>query len=187
MFKYNLQIFAEGEGNPPENNNGDGNHARNAGYTYEQLEEVANSRAERASRAALADFFRKQGMSEEEITTAINDYKTKKKESQPDISAIERERDEAKRELEAYKNNELLRKKGVSEEDLDYVSFKVGKLATDKFPFEKALDQFLKENPRYAGKSYRIVETSIPGRTEANTGKSANSFINDRIRSAARR
>ena len=81
----NLHIFDEGGnggsgGAAGANGNagaGNGGQGGSAGYTFEQAEEIANSRAEKATRAALADYFRKQGLSEEQITTAIADFKEK--------------------------------------------------------------------------------------------------------------
>ena len=157
-----------------------------AGYTFEQAEEIANSRAEKATRAALADFYRKQGLSEDEITTAISDFKAKQKANQPDVAAIERERDDAKSELQRLKNEKTLSAKGVKADDLDYVMFKVQKLVDDKTDFAKAADKFLKENPRYAGSgTYRV--TTSTGTDTNGTGGNTNSSINDAIRNAMRR
>ncbi|MBQ8640428.1 MAG: hypothetical protein IJ468_14895 [Lachnospiraceae bacterium] len=189
----NLHLF-EGEGSEgaDEKNGGTGGSGQkgNAGYTYEQAEEIANSRAEKASRAALANFYRKQGLSEEEVTAAINDFKAKQKENQPDVSAVEAERDEYKAQLEQMKNEKLLTAKGVRAEDLDYVMFKIGKLVDDKTDFSKATDKFLKENPRYAGTgaAYRVVPTA--SETSDGAGASAgglNGSINSAIRAAIRR
>lgn len=155
-------------------------------YSYEQAEEIANARAEKAQRAALADYFRKQGMSEEQITDAIADYKAKQKASQSDVSAVERERDEARRELEEYKNTVFLQKNGVREEDLDYVMFKVAQMMDEKTDFTKAAQKFLKENPKYTGKyTYRI--TTSTGTETNGSGGNTNSSINNAIRAAIRR
>lgn len=192
--KYmNLQIFADGGeggtggqgGNAGTGNGGQGNTG-NATYSYEQAEEIANARADRASRTALADFFRKQGMNEEQVTQAINDFKAKQKENQPDVSAITRERDDARKELEAMKNTNLLRDKGVKPEDLDYVLFKVQQKVTDKVDFEKAAEDFLKENPRFTGQgTYRVATSTQSG--GSGTAQNINETINNAIRMAARR
>ena len=168
-------------GNNPNNND-------NARFTYEQLDEIATSRSERAARSAVADYLRKQGLNETEITAAIADYKEKKKSSQPDVSAVEKERDDARAELQKLKNEKILAKKGVKEEDLDYVMFKVEKLVDDKTDFEKAAAKFLKDNPRFtssAAGSYRIVSSSTGSDTQNSRGK--NGSINDAIRNAIRR
>lgn len=75
-----------------------------------------------------------------------------------DIARIEQERDGYKEQLEQMKNEKVLTGKGVRTEDLDYVMFKVSKLVDDKTDFAKAAEKFLKENPRYTGKTgYRAV------------------------------
>lgn len=163
-----------------------GGQTGNAGhFTYEQLDEIANSRAEKASRAALADFFRKQGMTEDEITTAINDFKHKKAENQPNISAIEQERDTYRQELQDYKNKEVLNKLNVGAEYIDFVLFKVNNMVTDKLPFDKAAEQFIKENPKYAGASstYKVSTGVSNGGSAEGTG-SKNEDINNKIRAA---
>lgn len=190
----NLHIFEEGgnggEGNTAGQNgnsgNGNGSQSGNAGYTFEQAEEIANNRAEKASRAALASFYRQQGLSEEQITTAIADFKAKQKAQQPDVDTITRERDAAQKELQELKNEKILTGKGVKADDLDYVMFKVSKLVDDKTDFTKAAEKFLKENPKYTGAGTYRVSTST-GADNQDTGGSVNMNINDRIRAAARR
>lgn len=190
----NLHIFEEGgnggEGNTAGQNgnsgNGNGSQSGNVGYTFEQAEEIANNRAEKASRAALASFYRQQGLSEEQITTAIADFKAKQKAQQPDVDTITRERDAARKELQELKNEKILTGKGVKADDLDYVMFKVSKLVDDKTDFTKAAEKFLKENPKYTGAGTYRVSTST-GSDNQDTGGSVNMNINDRIRAAARR
>ena len=83
-YRMYLQLFEDGAGA------GSGNQGVNAGtvgsgqngstgatYSYEQAEEIASARAIKAERAALANYFRSQGLPEEQITTAINDFKAK--------------------------------------------------------------------------------------------------------------
>ena len=83
-----LQLFEDGSGagsNGQSGNAGTGNSgqgsagsatgAANSGtYTYEQLEEIASARASKSERAALASFFRGQGMTEGEVTEAITKF-----------------------------------------------------------------------------------------------------------------
>lgn len=186
-----LRLFDGSEGTSPEGNTaGTGNGGQQSAgvtYTFEQAEAYANARADRASRAALADFYRKQGLSEDEITTAINDFKEKQKAQQPDVSAIQKERDIAVQELSRYKNESVLRSKGVREEDMDYVLFKVGQKVTDKVDFKKAAETFLKENPRFAPPKgqYKIATSVQTGGTGGSKGN--NDTINDAIRAAIRK
>jgi len=191
-FKYimNLHLFDEGDGNGNggQNNAGNGNGGQNnAGgtFTYEQLDEIATSRADRASKAALKSYFQQQGLSEQEAAAAIEQYKKDKAARQPDASAIEKERDQYKAQLEERDNRDYLRDKSVKAEDLDYVMFKASKLVDDKTDFKKAADKFLKENPRYAGGGYKVSTSTSSG--SEGSGESKNASINDAIRNAARR
>ena len=178
-YRMNLQLFDDGGGagsgnqggNAGTGNGGQGSAGSASGahgtgtYTYEQLEEIAGARVERSERTALANFFRNQGMTESEVTQAINNFKAERAANQP----------------------KTLSGKGVRSEDLDYVMFKVSKLVDDKTTFEKAADKFLKENPKFTGNagSYRISTSS--GNSSEGSGGNMNASINDRIRAAARR
>jgi len=194
---FDLQLFADGgdggagAAGAGANNagSGDGGQKQSTGgtgsgasYSFEQAEQIANARADRAQKAALADFFKRQGMGEDEITAAIADYKAKKAAQQPNVSAIQKERDDALAELAEMKNMEYLRGKGVKQEDLDYVLFKVNKGVDDKTDFKKSADAFLKENPRFTGKGFKVST----GTTDGGSGQSqnANDVINASIRSA---
>lgn len=191
MYKrMNLQLFADGgdggSGAQGGNAGNAGNGSQgNAGgtFTFEQAEEIASARAQRAEQAALKSFFQQQGMSDDEIKQAIADYKANKEKSKPNVSAIEQERDEARAKLQQYENEKLLSGMKVRAEDLDYVLFKVGQLVTEKKDFKTAAAEWLKENPRYKdGGTYRMSTGASAGEgtSGADTG---NEKINDMIRS----
>lgn len=184
----NLQLFADGgDGGTGGNGEGAGSGSGgNAAYTYEQLEEVASARASKAERAAIANYLRGKGMSEDDITTAINDFKEKQKASQPNVSAIEAERDDALKKVAQYENEKILSGKGVKQEDLDYVAFKVNQLVTDKKDFKTAADEFLKENPRFTGQTYKMSTGTTSGNASGGT-ESKNEAMNNVIRNAFRR
>lgn len=188
-----LQLFADGgeggsggQGGEGAGSGGNGGQGGNAAYTYEQLEEIASARASKAERAAIANYLRGKGMSEDDITTAINDFKEKQKANQPNISAIEKERDDALAKVAQYENEKLLSAKGVRQEDLDYVTFKVNQLVTDKKDFKTAADEFLKENPRFTGKVYKMSTGATDGNASGGT-ESKNEAMNNMIRNAFRR
>ncbi len=191
---FDLQLFTDGgDGGTGTGagsaGNGDGGQKGSTGgtgsgsYSFEQAEEIADARAERASKAALASYFKQQGMSEAEITAAISDYKEKKAKNQPDVSAITQQRDDALAQVEEMKNTSYLRDKGVKSDDLDYVLFKVSKQVDDKTDFKKAADAFLKENPRFTGQGMKVVSTGKPD-GGSGTGQTVNDSINASIRSA---
>ena len=92
---FNLQLFTDGgEGGTGTDagagtaGNGDGSRgsageSSRATYSYEQAEEIANARADRAEKAALASYFKQQGMSEDEVTAALADFRAKRAAQQP--------------------------------------------------------------------------------------------------------
>lgn len=188
---YDLQLFTDGDGESGAgtgagtagNGNGNQNNAGNATYSYEQAEQIAEARADRATKAALADYFKKQGMSEDEVTAALADFKAKKAAQQPNVSAVEKQRDEALAKVAEMENTNYLRDKGVKADVLDYVLFKVSKNVDDKTDFKKAADAFLKENPRFTGQGYKVVSTGKPD-GGSGTSQTVNDSINASIRSA---
>lgn len=188
--KMYLQLFEDGGGagsggQGGNAGNGGGGHAGNTGatYSYEQAEEIASARANKAERTALANYFRNQGMTEDEVTAAIKDFKEKKQANQPNTSQIEKERDDYKKQVEQMQNEKVLTGRGVKADDLDYVMFKVNQMVDDKTDFKKAAEKFLKENPRFTGPTYRV---STGTQTRGNdSGGSGNDFINAAIRRAA--
>ncbi len=192
---FDLQLFADGgegdTGAAGTGSAGTGNSTAgsghgsqgNATYSYEQAEQIADARADRATKAALADYFKKQGMSEDEVTAALADFKAKKAAQQPNVNAVEKERDEALAQVAELQNANYLRDKGVKADDLDYVLFKVGKQVDDKTDFKKAADAYLKANPRFTGQGYKVVSTGKPD-GGSGTGQNVNDSINASIRSA---
>lgn len=204
---FNLQLFEDGSGSGSGAGQGagagagNGGQAGNAGnnggnntgsYSFQQAEEIANARAQRAERAALASYFQQQGLSEDQVNKAIADYKAQQAAQRPNVDAITKERDDARAELAQMKNSQTLRQKGVREEDVDYVTFKVAALMKedDKLDFDKAATKFLKDNPRFttAGTGSYRVKTGTDGSGAGSSDPSkGNNSINDAIRRAARR
>lgn len=193
---FDLQLFTDGgeggagaadtgAGAAGSGNGSQGNAGGTSGatYSYEQAEQIAQARADRATKAALSDYFKRQGMSEEEATAALADFRAKKAAQQPNVTAVEKERDAALAQVEEMKNTNYLRDKGVKADDLDYVLFKVSKQVNEKTDFKKAADAFLKENPRFTGQGYKVVSTGKPD-GGSGTGQTVNDSINDSIRSA---
>ena len=189
-----LQLFEDGGGAGSGNQggnagDGNGNQGSTGGgtYSYEQAEEIATARAQRAEQAALRSYFQQQGMTEDQVRQALADYKEKQKANQPNVDQIQKDLAEARRENAQMKNEKFLSGKGVKAEDLDYVAFKISKKKKEKTNFEKAAEKYLKENPRFvsSGNTYRI-STSASNSSEG-SGGSVNTSINDKIRAAMRR
>lgn len=193
-----LQLFEDGTGagsngqggNNAGNGNGNQGNAGETGnqatFSYAQAEEIAQARAERAERSALKAYFQQQGMSEDQVTQAIADYKAQKKKNQPNVTQMQQDLADARNEVQQMKNEKLLTAKGVKADDLDYVLYKVSKMTDEKTSFEKAADKYLKENPRFtSGSGYRVSTST--GNTSNGSVENVNATINDAIRSAARR
>ncbi|MGN0276763.1 MAG: hypothetical protein ACI4CZ_06165 [Hominisplanchenecus sp.] len=193
-YRMNLRIFEDGGNGTPagqEGNagNGNGGHgSAGATYSFEQAEEIANARAQRAEQAALRSYFQQQGMTQEEVTQALTQFKQQREAQKPNVSQIEKERDEARKELEAYKQKELLKESGVDTKYTDFVLFEVSKKVDDKTDFKTALKAFLKDNPQYAGGGYRVnVQPKSGAPSAGQTGTNTNDYVNAMIRKAARR
>lgn len=79
------------------------------GIDMEEAARIAGERSERAERAALAAYYRKQGLTEEEVTQAIEAFKTDKaarlEAEKNDLTALQRRVEEYER-----KESEILRK-----------------------------------------------------------------------------
>lgn len=69
----------------------------------------------------------------------------------------EKELEIAKQEALYVKRENALLKKGINENDLDYVLFKVGKMDGE---FDENLVEFLKENPKYLSKEEMKVAST---------------------------
>lgn len=194
-----LQLFEDGGGAGSGDGQGGGagtgcgDQGGNAGrasgsggtYTYEQAEEIASARASKAERSALANYFRSQGMTEQEITQAIHDFKEQRAQRHPDAEKLQKDLDNALNENARLKNENYLRERGVKADDLDYVIFKVNQMVDEKTDFKKAAEKFIKENPRFAGTTYRVSTGSAA--SGSGGAENPNDSINAAIRRAAGR
>lgn len=94
-----------------------------------------------------------------DVDRIINNRLARQKQDMDTADTYRRERDDARRELEQYKNDAFLKEKGVSEQYRGYVSFEAAKLVDDKTDFQQAAEKFLNSNPVYAGRGFRVVST----------------------------
>lgn len=172
-----------GDGGQRENTGGTSGSGSGSGgvFTYEQAEEIASARANKAERNALANYFRSQGMTEQEVTQAIHDFKEQQAIRRPNAEKLQKDLDDALNENARLKNENYLREKGIKADDLDYVIFKVNQMVDEKTDFKKAAEKFIKENPRFAGSTYRVSTGS------AASGSGGAGNPNDSINAAIRR
>ena len=96
---------------------------------------------------------------QEDVNRIVQKRVAQMKQESETADTYRRERDEARRELEQYKNNAFLASQGVKEIDRDYVAFKAAQLVDDNTNFQQAAEKFLKENPRFKGQGFRVFST----------------------------
>lgn len=94
-----------------------------------------------------------------DVDRIINNRLARQRQDTETADTYRRERDDARRELERYKNDAFLKEKGVSEQYRGYVSFEAAKLVDDKTDFQQAVEKFLGSNPAYAGRGFKVVST----------------------------
>jgi len=110
---------------------------------------------------------------QEDVNRIVGERLSRVRQETGDAEAYKRERDEARKELEEYKSNAFLKAQGVREQDMDYVAFKARQLVDDNTDFQQAVEQFLKQEPCWAGKGYRVstgVSNGGPGTGAVSTG-----------------
>lgn len=162
-------------------------------YSYQQAEEIATARAQKAERAALASYFKQQGLDESQVTEAIRAYKAAQEAKKPDVQSIQKERDDALEKLAAYERQETLTAKGVKPRYAKFVAYEVAELmkADSKLDsFDKAAEKYLKDNPQYADKPYKVKGAEQPksgGSGNPNDKESARAAANEALKLLARR
>lgn len=140
-FPLNIQTFADEPGD-----NGDPNQTETGpSYTQAQLEEIASARADRASNAALKDFFKKQGLEESEINNALQTYKANKEAEAPDIAKITNQLTSAQTEaLQAKLENKAILQMIDLDVDIKQMPY-ILKLADIKMVDGEVKDEDIKE------------------------------------------
>lgn len=127
-----------------------------------------------------------KGMPDEAELTAFRSWKESQQTEKDRWDNLTKERDTAKTqltaaqtELEQLKREKILIGKGVPAEDVDYYSFKIGKMVSDEKTFEQAADEFFKENS--PGKVRVDMTGNLSG---GGADRSANEQMNALIRGA---
>lgn len=134
-----------------------------------------------------------KGVPGEEELTAFRAWKESQQTEREKQEQRDRELSESKTalsaaqsELEQLKRERFLLGKGVPAEDVDYYAFKIGKMVTDTTDFEKAAEQFLKENaPKEAespAKPTLRVDLGAPLGAGVKSSMTINDYINMRLR-----
>lgn len=80
---------------PTQTNSGDNPAPNPVEIDYDKIAQIIEGKQRASEDAVLKGYFKEQGLSADEMQSAINSYKETKAKNTPDIGAITRERDEA--------------------------------------------------------------------------------------------
>lgn len=83
----NLQFFAEGEAEEPQNNQ----QTAAPSIDYDKLASIINGKQTVTEDTVLKNYFKQQGLSQEEVSQAIATFKNEKAKRTPDIGALQNE------------------------------------------------------------------------------------------------
>lgn len=119
----------EGNANPDGNS---GNNAQGGGnssktYTQEEVNRFVTEREERAAKAALKDFYQKQGLTEDEANQAIKTFLDEKKKNSPEAvnGQLSQQLAETQKELAKERLHNVAEKAartlGADEKSIDYI------------------------------------------------------------------
>lgn len=188
MNRWNFRIFDDpnpGDGQGGQPGGGQGGQPGGQGgatYDYAQLEEIANARATRAEHSALSNYFRQQGMSQQEVEQAINEFRQQRANNTPNVDQLTRENNDLKAQIELRDHTDFLRSKGVKAEDIDYVLFKISQNVSKDKDFKTAAEEWLKGNTRFTSGGYRMSSGGSAGGSGA--AENRNGDINAVLRAA---
>lgn len=131
MADTNEKTPATNEGNANSDNKG-GTDAQGGGnssktYTQEEVNRFVTEREERAAKAALKDFYQKQGLTESEANQAIKTFLDEKKKNSPEAlnGQLSQQLAATQKELEKERLHNVAEKAartlGADEKSIDYI------------------------------------------------------------------
>lgn len=100
---------------------------------------------------------------QEDVNRIVGERLSRVRQETGDADTYRRERDEARKELEDYKMGVFLKEQGVPDHNKDYVLFKAGQMVGEGTDLRQAVEEYLKKEPRWAGKGYRVSTCSEGG------------------------
>ena len=120
--------------------------------TKVEVEMISKEEAQKMVNSALA-----KKLPPKEEMEAFKQWKESQKTETEKQAEVLKELETLRQEkLNTQRENALL-KKGINEEDIDYVMFKVGKMDGE---FDENLVEFLKENPKFTAKEEKTVAST---------------------------
>lgn len=125
--------------------------------TKVEVEMISKEEAQKMVNSALA-----KKLPPKEEMDAFKQWKESQKTETEKQAEVLKELETLRQEkLNTQRENALL-KKGINEEDIDYVMFKVGKMEGE---FDENLVEFLKENPKFTAKEEKTVASTTGVKT----------------------
>lgn len=122
---------------PNVNTGNPGNDGGEKTFTQAEVDNIVGKRLAKAMK----------GMPSEDELKAYKTWQANHKDDEGTIATLTRERDEANGKVQQYEREKHLLSLGVPADDVDYYSFKIGKLVDDKTDFKNAAENYFKENP----------------------------------------
>jgi len=136
------ETITENIGNNGNEENNGGNTGIEQKFTQADVDRIVSQRLARATK----------DLPNEDELKGYRDWKSKQQSEADKLKEMTKLRDEANANLkdanakiEQYEHEKYLLSKGVSQDDIDYFSFKIGQKVSDSVTFEAAADEFLKE------------------------------------------
>ena len=128
LFPLNLQFFAEPGGDPvppAQDPTPAATQVQTPQFDYQKLADLINGKQTVAEDTVLKNYFKQQGLSQEEATQAIAAFKEQKAKNQPDVQALQQQTTQAQQqaqqaliERDAYKLSAEL---GIDLKTMPYV------------------------------------------------------------------
>ena len=136
---------------------GTGEKTNVATETKEEVKTITLEEAQKMVNGALA-----KKLPPKEEMDAFKQWKESQKTETEKQAETLKELETLRQEAVNAKRENALLKKGINEEDIDYVMFKVGKMEGE---FGDNLVEFLKENPKFTAKEEKTVASTTGVKT----------------------
>ena len=125
--------------------------------TKVEVEMISKEEAQKMVNSALA-----KKLPPKEEMDAFKQWKESQKTETEKQAETLKELETLRQETVNVKRENALLKKGINEEDIDYVMFKVGKMDGE---FDENLVEFLKKNPKFTAKEEKSVASTTGVKT----------------------
>ena len=129
--------------------------------TKVEVEMISKEEAKKEAQKMVDSALAKKLPPKEEMD-AFKQWKESQKTETEKQAEVLKELETLRQEAVNAKRENALLKKGINEEDIDYVMFKVGKMDGE---FDENLVEFLKENPKFTAKEEKTVASTTGVKT----------------------